>query len=245
MNIVDLLILGILVVGLINGYRKGLLRSVMSIAGSLLGLLLAYRYYEIPVRWLNESIGATEKLSEFFKSYLVLPQKVSGISFSAPSLPDMTEHLDKITISESLREQLMVYMQKLQSGLALEVPVSLGDIIHEYLGVVVINAVVFLVMWFVISKAFVLVSLFLTKATKGTLLGGMNRLAGMVLGLCLSSLTLAILIGIINPLLGTAEMAEASLLSAVIETIGEAKLVPYFTSIYTFISTTFIDLILL
>ena len=55
-NLVDLLLLAVIILSLINGYRRGFVHGVIDLAGWLLSLLAGLRYYQPFSRWLDERI---------------------------------------------------------------------------------------------------------------------------------------------------------------------------------------------
>ena len=55
-NLVDLLLLAVIILSLINGYRRGFVHGVLDLAGWLLSLLAGLRYYQPFSRWLGARI---------------------------------------------------------------------------------------------------------------------------------------------------------------------------------------------
>jgi uncharacterized protein YkwD len=55
-NLVDLLLLAVIILSLINGYRRGFVHGVLDLAAWLLSLLAGLRYYQPFSRWLGERI---------------------------------------------------------------------------------------------------------------------------------------------------------------------------------------------
>lgn len=54
MNIFDILILGFIILGALQGYRKGLISGFLSLAGSILGLIFAAKEYMRVLAWLDQ-----------------------------------------------------------------------------------------------------------------------------------------------------------------------------------------------
>src|SRR5919106_668405 len=52
-NIVDLLLLAVIILSLLNGYRRGFVHGVMDLAGWVLSLLAGLRFYQPVARWLG------------------------------------------------------------------------------------------------------------------------------------------------------------------------------------------------
>ena len=248
MNTVDLLIILLLVLGIISGYRKGFIGSLVGIVGSLVGLFTAYHYYPVVTQWLQQQFGLKEILGGYFNEHLVLPQAVSQFRLESLGLSKISELgtlLDKVDMSEALHAQLLLYLEKFQATLALPASMSLGDIIHQFLATIIMNVAAFIVIWLFVAMLINLIAAALTRVATGTVFGGLNRFGGMALGLLLRVFTLTILIGLISPLLNLAELTEPSLFSAVLGTISEAKTIPYFVDFYAVVSEKIVNLLLL
>lgn len=54
MNLIDVLILGFILLGALNGYRKGLLTSIVSFLSYILGFLIASREYLAALHWVEQ-----------------------------------------------------------------------------------------------------------------------------------------------------------------------------------------------
>ncbi len=55
-NIIDLLLLAVIILGLINGYRRGFVHGVLDLAGWVLSLLAGLRFYQPLAQWLGVRI---------------------------------------------------------------------------------------------------------------------------------------------------------------------------------------------
>jgi len=53
LNVIDLLLLAVIILSLINGYRRGFVHAVLDLAGWVLSLLAGLRYYQPVARWLG------------------------------------------------------------------------------------------------------------------------------------------------------------------------------------------------
>ncbi len=53
LNVIDLLLLAVIILSLINGYRRGFVHGVLDLAGWVLSLLAGLRYYQPVARWLG------------------------------------------------------------------------------------------------------------------------------------------------------------------------------------------------
>ncbi|HVF24168.1 MAG TPA: CvpA family protein [Pyrinomonadaceae bacterium] len=56
LNVIDLLLLAVIILSLINGYRRGFVHGIIDLAGWVLSLLVALRYSQPVARWLGERV---------------------------------------------------------------------------------------------------------------------------------------------------------------------------------------------
>lgn len=233
MNIVDYIIIGLFLIGMVNGFRKGFLGSLVGIFGSIVGLITAYKCYPYLTGWADHQFQVLERLNRFLQEGLVLPQSVAKLKIALPT-QGLADYLDKITLPAALKTQLIVYLQGLEETVGPQASSLLGDILHRFLATVIINGLAFLIIWFVITGFFQVIAALFSRMTQHSILGGLDRVGGLLLGAALTALTLTIMLGLAAPLLNAADLAEPSFFSGVFKTIGEAWLVPYFISLYSF-----------
>ncbi len=240
MNIVDLVIIVALVVGAINGYRKGLLGSLCGLVANLLGLFVAIKYYPELSGWFNQQFSLGLKISQFFKAHVLLPPAVSTLQLTKIPLPDLIKQLESMALPPEIRVHLVEYLQKWWTSL--NSFNNLGELIHYLVAIALINGLAFFLIWFVVDKAAILLAQWLTRYTQNSLWGDLNRLSGTIIGLALRALSLTIILGIISPLLSLTSAAQPSLFSAVLKTMNQSQLVPYFTSAFTLLFSKFFTL---
>lgn len=243
MNIVDILIIGFLLMGSLIGYKRGLLGSIVGLFSSLIGLFVAYKYYLNLGQWFNTQYQLQAKVGEFLNDNLVLPQAVSQFEVKAIHLPNISTYLDKIEIPITLKSQLVNYLSVLNTETLWQSGTTLGDILHQYVASAIINGLSFLLIWFIVDRGIMLVSLLYSRVINNTVLGGFDRTGGLIIGSAVSVLAITIIIGVISPLLNMADMADNTLFAAVMKTLGESKLVPHFTFLFTIITDKVSNLI--
>src|SRR5919106_4832013 len=56
LNVIDLLLLAVIILSLINGYRRGFVHGMIDLAGWVLSLLAALRYSQPVARWMGERV---------------------------------------------------------------------------------------------------------------------------------------------------------------------------------------------
>jgi hypothetical protein len=240
LNIVDLVIIVSLVVGAINGYRRGLFGSLCGLAANLLGLFVAIKYYPQLSSWLNQQFSLSLKVSQFFKAHVMLPPAVSTLQLAKLPLPDLIKQLESTALPPEIKLHLMDYLQKWWRSLSSFN--NLGELIHYLVAIALINGLAFFLIWLVVDKTAVLLAEGLTRCTQNSLVGDLNRLSGTMIGVGLRALSLTIFLGIISPLLSLTSAAQPSLFSSVLKTMNQSQLVPYFTSAFTLLFSKLITL---
>lgn len=235
LNIVDFIIIICFIAAMLSGYRNGFLGGLIRIFGSIVGLIAAFKYYSFLTGWAERQFQASEQLYQFLKEHIVLPQSVSQLQITLPTL-SVGEYLEKIPLPPGLKAQLAAYLQGLGDAVNKEAAALLGDILHRFLTEAVINGLAFILIWFMIDGALQLIASLFSRFLRHSVLGSFDRLGGLLLGAVLTTLTLTILLGLATPLLNVADLAKPSFLSGVINTIGEARLVPFFTMLFSFLA---------
>jgi uncharacterized membrane protein required for colicin V production len=243
LNIVDLVIIVIVLLGAIGGYRKGFVGSLVGFFSSILGLVAACNFYPQLARFLNTRFELQGKMSAFFQEHLVLPQPVSQFRLGQLPLPDISRYLDSVNLDASLKFKLLSFVEKLQTSLALPLQTSMGDIVNQFLATALVSALSFLIIWAAVSLLLQAFAHLYSAAIRNTFLGKFDRLGGMAAGAALAILTLTIFIGLVMPFLDLAGIAKPTLFSSSVKTIEEAKLVPYFYSLYNILFSKFISLL--
>ena len=59
MNVLDVIVLGVLVAGIVKGWTSGFLRQVASVSGFFVGLLAAFLLYSAVGDWLAPRVGSS------------------------------------------------------------------------------------------------------------------------------------------------------------------------------------------
>ncbi|MDD2401943.1 MAG: CvpA family protein [Clostridia bacterium] len=236
MNIVDLIIIVLLLLGAIFGYRKGFLNSVIGLLSSIVGLFVALKYNTYLTNWFDKSIHLSEIIGNFFKEHLSIPISASLQGVNILSVPDLSVYMDKAHLPENIKSQLSVYIQELGNGLVVPSELNMGDVLYMFLAGIVVKVIAIIIIWLVLAKLMVMISHLITRISDGTILGFLNRLGGLVAETFIVALILVVIFGFINPIFYVAGMTEPSFFAAMTNTIGEASLVPYFVSVFAFLS---------
>ncbi|NLO76255.1 MAG: CvpA family protein [Clostridia bacterium] len=236
MNLIDLLLIVFLLLGIIKGYRKGLLNSLVGLCSSIIGLFVAIKTYSYVVAWLEAKYQFTSKLSQYFAERLTFSETVGESTLGSLPLSEASPAWGGLPLPEILKTQLLEISQGLGEKFGQAAVTNIGDVLYLFLAEKVLNLLAIILIWFVVNKGLCLLSNFFTSLTKDTFLGSLNRIGGICIGLLIRVLILTIIIGLCNPLFNVAPHAEPSFFSAVLITISEAQLVPCFTTLFSILT---------
>jgi len=218
MNVIDIGILIILILGGIRGYRRGLLLTVVGLGSYLVGLLVATRYYGVVAAFFNQKFGLTEHVSTYLGANSSIPAATAqaGVPVLHPS--QVGTAVAGLPIPVFARQELTSSVNDIinlsfQQGIT-----RLGEAITYFFASTIVDALAFLVLCLVVSKLVRMIAGWLTDFSGGSLLGGINRSTGLVAGLATASLLLVVVAGVLVPFLtfvggGKAGMAVAQPLS--------------------------------
>lgn len=195
MNIFDILLLAIILLGAIQGYRKGLISGLISLGGSILGLVLAGKYYPTVLQWLDQST-ALRRWLEGATYKRILP------SVEAKAELAQGQTLEKMLsmFPEGFREVLgganfhgiQLYTEDALHSIALNISEILADSLLKIISFTVVYLGVLIVIEIVSAIVLAPLGLF-----SGTINGG----GGLIVGGLVSFVGFAILVGLFSPFL--------------------------------------------
>lgn len=240
MNVIDLVIIGLLLLGAINGYRKGFVGSLVGVFSSIIGLIVAYKYYAVFEKWLDGKLGLEKTLSKFIGSHITLPQTVSQFKLGDNLFNDVSNYLDSLQLSEQIKGQLLTYLERLEESVGSSLQLPLSEIIHQYLAVIILSVAAFCIIWCSVNILLEILTAIFRSLINTTPLGQVDRLGGIAAGALLNAVSLMVIIGLFTPLISMAGIAEFSLLSPVISAYEGSEFAPYFLSAFTFFFSKFI-----
>lgn len=234
MNIVDLVIIVLIALGAVTGYRRGLIESLAGLFSNIIGFFAALKYYSSLVLWASTYFNLKMSLQTYFQTHLVLPVPLMQLKLDKVPLSEIGNYLDKIKLPIVLKAQLIEYIQSLEAGMLTQA--KLGDVIFQYLATAIINAGAFILIWFLVNILIMLIVGVVRSITNNTVIGSVDHGAGLLIGMVLTGFTLTIIIGLLSPLLQVTNLAEPTLFSAVFKTMGESELLPYFLNTFNLLT---------
>ncbi|MHB1652549.1 MAG: CvpA family protein [Desulfitobacteriaceae bacterium] len=219
MNIVDVLIIGIALLGALQGYRRGLLSGIASFIGTVGGFLLASMKYEAVLVWLEQHFPLQGWLEPII--YKIVWAQVQTQSNGMDS-----KVLDKILALFPLELRSLVSngnsssLQSVTQGVLEQAAHRLAGILTENLLRLVAFALVF---YFIFVIVHLVIGLVLRPL--GRLGGTLNHGGGFIFGGITAIIALAVLAGLLSPVLGLGLGAKTS-------AIKDAYLYPYLLRVF-------------
>lgn len=195
MNIFDILILGFLILGALQGYRKGLISGLVSLLGSLMGFYIAAKEYLNVLEWIELHTPLRQWLEPIVLRF-VLP------SIESQSQITQQQTLDRIfsmipkelqgLIGTGTVPNLQAYTQNMVQTLA-----------HNTAGILTDNLMRILAFFATYSMVFILLQVLVSVILVPTgLLGGtVNHGGGFIFGAMGALVGIAVMVGLISPLL--------------------------------------------
>lgn len=233
MNIIDLLLIVFVLLGIIKGYKKGLLNSLVGLCSSIIGLIVAINTHAYFVSWLEAQYQLTSKLSLYFQERLAISEAVSQLKLETLAHIDTSTAWEGLYLPDLLMKQLLDFSENGGGSMTPTAVVNVGDVLYVFLAQIVLKLLAIMIIWFLVNKGLCLLAHFFTNLTEDTFIGVLNKLGGVGVGFLIRVLVLTIIMGLCSPFFNIAQHTEPSFLSAVLKTISEAQLVPYFTSLFT------------
>lgn len=234
MNIVDLVIIALIGLGGLTGYRRGLIASLAGLVSNIIGFFTALKYYPLLAAWANADFNLNQRLLVFFQTHIALPVPVMEFRLDRVPLPELGNYLDRVNLPLVLKTQLLGYYQSMEAGLQLQA--RLGDIINQFLANALVNAGSLLFIWFFVNLVIMLLAALISSLINNTFIVGFNRGGGLLTGGIISAFILTIIIGLASPLVHVTNLAEPGLFSAIFKTMAESRLLPYFLKAFNLLA---------
>lgn len=210
MNWLDWLIVVIIAVSAFQGLRRGLLASLAGLAGTLVGLYVAYTYYRPLAEYLITNWNVAEKIK---------PLVTQLFKIWAPSQGPI---------------QTAVPPEKLIS--AGQLP-NIGDYLANSFTTVVLDAFCFLALLLATTWAINLVGIILTKVAQFSLLGAPNHLGGLLFGTARGVVVVIIILALLTPFQSAASIPDSrpgtpGVTQRRSSAFEGSKLLPYFEPLF-------------
>lgn len=228
-----------LALGAWNGYRKGLINTLGGMVGYIISLVLALMYSEAFAGYLDAKFHLVQKISGWVTGFIPVP--ATGGVPAGPLTPQQVDGaLEGIALPAFMKAQLAESLQDAAASGngALE---NLAAAVGDRLASMLVEGLAFLILLFAVVFVARLLTRFITGQIHRTILGRLNRVGGLLCGLAINTLILAMLVGVIAPFFTVATSSGAG--SSFGEAINQSVLVPYLLQVFALVGSYVFGLI--
>lgn len=232
---VDIILILILLLAAVRGYRKGFIGAIRGVIGQVLGLLAAWLTTPLAVAWAEEVLGLKTLISAFL--YRSLPENIqtllAGINRTATSLQALKEKILDLPMPQDATGYLQKALEKAapawQEGMT---PASVMSGMLDSFANTILSAIAFLILWGMVAWA---VRGFLGLFTGNggiAMFGVADGILGMAIGIVIGGVLLTLLLGAFYPLFLIKAMEAGShpVYSLILESRGVSWMAAAFQS---------------
>ena len=190
MNLIDILILGLILLGALRGYQKGLISSIVNLLSSIVGFLMASWKYMFVLHWAEQ--------------YFPLQQWLEPVIYRAilPAVQSKASSLQNQSVSNILGALPPEWRSLLENLSGVQMPQAIEQVTHRLAGLftesilgLIAFGCVFYIVVFIIQLLFsVLLRPF------GSWGGSLNRGGGLLFGGLSALIGLSVMAGLLSPL---------------------------------------------
>lgn len=190
MNLVDLIIVALVAIGAFRGLRRGLVRSVLGLAGLVIGLVLASQLYRPLADYLELHYGTVSRMAAGITPHLPLASTVAATP--AGESGALAGAIENLPLPELISRYLAAASEPAAN---LPGAATVGEALSHLLAGSIVGILCFVGI-FIVTQV---VTLLLASAISGlisiTPLVVVDRLAGMALGAVYVAVILALVVG--------------------------------------------------
>lgn len=194
MNIIDILIIGIILAGALQGYRRGLLYSIAGLIGNIAGFLLASYKYMAVSNWLNQYLQLQQRLGSPIYN-LIRP--------SIESRAGLMQQQALTSLFETLPPELRYFISGTGvQGLKIIPKGTIDQITQRLAGTLaenILHLIAFALVYFVVVAVIKAAVIILLKPL-GIFGGVVNREGGFIFGGLSAFVGLVVIAGLVSPL---------------------------------------------
>lgn len=200
-NWLDWLMAFILLWGSIRGLARGFMLALFGIASYVLALAAAIVFTSRVTALVNNVWHLEASVAAFLNRTIRLPRTISAVDLATVPLNEVTARVRELALPAAYKDALM---EKITRALALAAgpgDLTLGSFLYEAMAEIIVSTLVFVVLFSLTRGTIILIGRMAHNLMRPGILSWVNRLAGLTLGLVQGGLFLAVLLGIITPLL--------------------------------------------
>ncbi|MBS7526557.1 CvpA family protein [Fusibacter paucivorans] len=218
MNWVDIVVIIILVLSIVQGWRKGFIMMAVSFIKWFVGFAAAKFFYKTATAYFIENIwNPLPAISERIQGFLYDSLAIDPGSNIAMTAADVKAALSSLSLPDIYLKNL----EKLVSGTdttAMQFVAELADKLSQIL----VEAIGFLVIMLVAVGVFTILGLVINSISKLPVLNELNRGGGVLVGGFIGLATVYFIMAILNYLY------PLPMVSSIIETVTESQVAIYF-----------------
>ena len=179
----DLLIIVLIVLSVIIGYKRGLILTLFSIGSYIVAFIFSRRYYANLTNWIKNQFFITNKLNDLIGSHvqLKIPETniVPPVEGHAQGIANFINQ-DTIKMPEFI-QNLLVNNLEVQT-IAQQTVEGIRNQIIDTIATLFLNVISMVVLFFLIKWTITILGLAINKVFELPVLGAFNQMLGGVLG---------------------------------------------------------------
>ncbi len=196
MNWLDAVIIGLVVLAALSGFREGFTRMAARLGGLVLALLLAPRLAGPVARWLDEQFTLIDRLTSFFARHLRLPPDVLGLDLSNTASAEVLESLGFLRLVPGLQMALGRFLDESLAQAIMHGQTNVSWFIYDGLARILLIVGCFFVLFFLIRCTVHALTMLIAAPLY---IGGIDRLLGASLGALQCAVVCAVILGLLAP----------------------------------------------
>lgn len=224
LTVVDYLFIATLVTALAVGWARGLVELLTGFLVFLVATVVAGRYTNEAIAWLNRTWGAQERLVGVLQRRITLPPEADKVPMSAVPWQKALEWLRDVPLPEAYKETLALRLSAWSEAAGSQ---TASAYIIQQLAAGVLSAAVFIVLVSLIGWGLGLLARMVSDQVKELpLVGTVNRLLGGAVAVLQAGVIIALVVGLLAPLLSVYGMQGMG------SAIENAHLTPHFRMLF-------------
>lgn len=191
MNLIDILILGIIFLGALHGYQKGLISSIINFLSTIVGFLVASWKYMVALRWAEQ--------------YFPLQTWLEPVIYKAilPSVQAKASTLQNQALGNILGALPPEWRSLFENLSGAQMPQAVEQVTHRLAGMFterILSLIAFICVFYLVAFIIQLVFSIILQPF-GVWGGSLNREGGLLFGGLSALIGMAVLAGLFSPLL--------------------------------------------
>ncbi len=180
--VVDIILVAVLVVFAVIGYKKGLLRTVLSFFSWVMCVLLAMWLAKYVAGWINGIYDFSAVIGRSISKSLIKSNDFFAQAVNVYEASGKDALISAIPTNNKLLAQLVKVVFS-KSNVDMSSTNSIGSVVGANLGQICMVVIAGILIFFVLKIALALLMKLFKKIEQTKVLGGLNKILGLTLGL--------------------------------------------------------------